>query len=215
MVVKRYEKGKNKISEYASRVWKFFWKDDSIWSWLFSFVLAFLVVKFVFFPLLSVVFATSMPLVVVESSSMHHPGSVGKSITGLAISEEDSFENWWERVKSWYEENDIEYSETDDWSFKTGLDKGDIILIKGTKEPEIGDIIVFYAGQKHPIIHRIVKIRNVNGEITYETKGDNNSGQLLSEKNIPEDALIGKAIMRIPKLGWIKLIFVKIVKNFV
>ena len=198
------------FKEVAKKVWNFLWNDDSLLSWIVSLALAFIIVKFIFFPLLSLIFATQLPLVVVESGSMHHPGS----FIGNAIGLQNNFELWWQEKGSWYESQGINKEQVEDWPLKTGLEIGDIVLVSGHGKPEIGDIIIFNANQKHPLIHRIVNIENRDGEIYYSTKGDNNSGQLVSEKEIPKNALIGKAILRIPKLGWVKLVFVKILQTF-
>lgn len=196
-----------KIKENLKKFWKFLWHDDSLLSWIVSLALAFIVVKFIFFPLLSLVFATPMPLVVVESSSMHHPGS----FVGNAIGLQNNFELWWQQSGKWYAEKGIDVQEGENWPLKTGLEIGDIVVVSGyDKKLEVGDIIIFDVNAKYPIIHRIVEVKNVSGEVYYATKGDNNEGQLVSEKEIPENALIGKAVLRIPKLGWIKLSFVKL-----
>ena len=84
------------------------------------------------------------------------------------------------------------------------------MIVYGRFQPQVGDVIIFEANTEHPIIHRIISIED--GVI--ETKGDNNQGQLPVETNIQEDALIGKAVIRIPKLGWIKLAFVEAVNAF-
>jgi len=69
-----------------------------------------------------------------------------------------------------------------------------------------GDVIVFWGSASEPIIHRVVKIDN-----TYQTKGDHNSGSRGDEMNITEDKILGRAVLRIPYLGWLKLIFMQIV----
>jgi len=190
--------------------WNFIWKGDSLLSWICSLAIAFIVVKFIFFPLLSLAFGTPLPLVVVESSSMHHPGG----FIGNAIGLEDSFEFWWEQKGSWYNSRGIEKADASTWPLKTGLEMGDIVIVSGhDKEIEVGDIIIFNANKKYPLIHRVVGIKKQGDEIYYETKGDNNSGQLKIEKNISEDAVVGKAIFRIPKFGWIKLGLVKILER--
>ncbi len=196
----------------ARQFWNWL-KGDSIGSWVVSLIIAFIVVKFIFFPAMSFVFATSLPLVVIESSSMHHPAASGVAAVGSVIGISD-FQKWFDEKGSWYTGKGISESEIENWSFKNGMEKGDIIFVTGRGTPEVGDIIIFNAGQAHPIIHRIVKIENINGIIIYSTKGDNNDEQLTVEKNITEDALVGKAVFRIPKLGWIKLAFVEIVNKF-
>lgn len=193
------------FKETLKSIWNFLWNDNSLLSWIVSLALAFVIVKFVFFPLLSLIFASSMPLVVVESSSMHHPGT----FIGNAIGLQDSFESWWSQAQSWYESRNINESQAESWPLRTGLEIGDIVLVSGHGDLEIGDIIVFNANQAHPIIHRIVNITEIQGVKYYSTKGDNNSGQLPAEMSIPESAVIGKALMKVPKLGWIKLVFVK------
>ncbi len=188
------------------QAWNWIWHSDSLLSWVVALVLAFIVVKFVFFPALSFLLGTPLPLVVVESSSMEHPGS----FVGNVIGAEDNFELWWQGKGGWYEQNGIDKEETQTWGLKTGFGKGDIMIVYGRFKPEVGDVIIFNANTQHPIIHRIVSI---NGE-TIQTKGDNNEGQLPVEKSINKNDLVGKAVFRIPKLGWIKLFFVEIINAF-
>ncbi len=197
-----FKKGKNKIKE----AWNWIWHSDSLLSWLVALALAFVTVKFIFFPLLSFLLATPLPLVVVESSSMHHDGN----FIGNVIGSQNNFEQWWNEKGFWYLKNGIEKEEAENWPLKTGFDKGDIIVVWGWSEPKVGDVIIFDANTEHPIIHRIVSIEN--GVI--QTKGDNNNDQLLIEKNISKEDLLGKAVFRIPKLGWLKLLFVEITKSF-
>ena len=182
------------------------WNSDSLLSWIVSLALAFIIVKFVFFPLLSFALATSLPLVVVESSSMEHPGS----FVGNVIGSEGSFDIFWQEKGNWYENKNIEKEEAENWPLRTGFDKGDIMIVYGRGDTEVGDVIIFEANTKHPIIHRVISI---NGN-TIETKGDNNPEQLSVEKNISENNIVGKAVFRIPKLGWVKLVFVEIANAF-
>jgi len=186
--------------------WNWIWHSDSILSWFVALVLAFVVVKFIFFPTLSFLLGTQLPLVVVESSSMEHPGS----FIGNVIGTEGNFELWWGEMGAWYEQNNIDKDDTNSWSLKTGFDKGDIMVVYGRFEPEVGDVVIFDAGTQHPIIHRIVSI---DGD-TIQTKGDNNNGQLPVEKSISKSDLVGEAVFRIPKLGWVKLVFVEIINAF-
>lgn len=198
------------IKENIKKFFRWLWKSDSWLSWLISLVLAFIIVKFIFFPLLSLVLATSLPLVVVESGSMHHPGG----FIGNTLSLQGSFDTWWQLNKNWYEQRNITKKEAEKWNLRTGMEKGDIIIVSGHGKPKIGDIIIFNANQAHPIIHRVINKTTINGQVVYSTKGDNNPDQLYIEKQIPEDAIVGRAIFRIPKLGWIKLFFVEIINSF-
>lgn len=191
----KYFGGKGYKWEFACWVMKFFKKvmkflqEDSWPSFLVTLVLAFIVIKFVFFPGLSFLTGTSLPLVIVESCSMYH--------------HEDGFERTFE--SDIYSENGIDIEDTVLWDFQDGFSKGDVIFVVGAGSPEIGDVIIFEGGRQYPLIHRVVK----TGE-TYATKGDNyrtNSGQLESEKAISEEQLIGKALFKVPAIGWAKLIF--------
>lgn len=192
-----------------NKFWNWLWHSDSIWSWIVSLALAFIIVKFIFFPTLSFALGTSLPLVVVESSSMEHPKA---GFIGNVIGTQDSFNNWWETKGDWYFDKGIEKQEASEWPLKTGFDKGDIMIVYGRGELEVGDVVIFNANQKHPIIHRIVSIDENTGII--QTKGDNNPTQLSVEKEILENAVVGKAVVKIPKLGWLKLAFVEIGKAF-
>lgn len=166
-------------------IWEYMKKDT--WdSWLVSLVLIFIFIKFIFFPLLSLATGTSLPLVVVESCSMYHL---------------DNFESWWDRNGIWYEEKGISKSEFESYRFKNGLNKGDIILTWGHSDYQKGDVIIFNANAKYPLIHRIISDAKIS------TKGDNNLGQLDVEKNIEPEQIIGKSVLRMPLIGWLKLIF--------
>lgn len=176
----------NKFFDSLRRFWKFL-NEDSWKSWLVSLILAFLIIKFIFFPTLGFATGSILPLVVVESCSMYHGTS--------------NFDLWWEQNSAWYESRGINKTDFEDFSFKSGLNKGDIVLVYGRGNYEVGDIIIFKSDFTNPIIHRMID----DGPIA--TKGDNNFGQLVQERNITEDKIIGKAAARVPGLGWIKLIF--------
>jgi len=182
------------------RVWYFIWKDDSIWSWLVNVLLAFVLVKFIIYPVLGLLLSTSHPLVAVVSGSMEHDGS---------------FENWWNSQSAWYTSYGFTKEQTKSWSFSNGFNKGDIMLLYGTKPKSIklGDVIVFKSYFKDPVIHRVVKIMEENDKIYFQTKGDHNSDTFmqLGENNINEERYIGRAILRIPFLGWIKILFVDLI----
>jgi len=191
---------KEAISD-IKKFWDFLWNDESIWGWLVSLAVIFIFIKFIFFPGLSAVLGTNLPLVVVESESMSHQAFIF-----------GEFEPWWNEHHQWYQERGITKQEARMWTLKSGLEKGDIAAVVGYRnsEPRIGDIIVFNAGQIHPIIHRIINIEERNGETYYSTKGDGNSDQISLDRDIKRDQIIGRAILKLPKLGWIKLLVVQI-----
>jgi hypothetical protein len=162
-------------------------------------VFLFLFIKFIFFPTLSLLTGTSLPLAIVESCSMYHKGNLFSN-----------FDSWYERHDSKYEDLIINKLDFEEFPFKKGFNKGDILFIVGTptEKLKIGDVIIFEGNRKNPIIHRIINIREENGELIFSTIGDNNPGQLGIEKEIYEDQIIGRAVFRlIPYIGWGKLIF--------
>lgn len=171
-----------------------FLKEDSWPSTIAFLILAAIFIKLIIFPILSFITGTSLPLVIVESCSMYHPNK--------------GFENILNNI---YFEEDISLEDTKNWPFKNGLNKGDIIIAINPKNLEKGDVIIFEGGANHPIIHRLI-----DDIEPYATKGDNpitNYHQLENEKKIYENQIIGKAIFRVPSLGWIKLFFFDIFKE--
>lgn len=177
------------LKDYLVKFWRFLQKDS--WaSLVVTLILAFVLIKFIFFPLLSFVTGTTLPLVIVESCSMYH--------------HEEGFElSFSSQI---YEKNGISIDDTKNWIFQDGFNKGDVIFVVGPKNIEVGDVIIFNGGARNPLIHRVISIENG----IYSTKGDNyltNAGQLPSEVRIREEQIIGKALFRVPLVGWAKLIF--------
>lgn len=169
-----------------------FLKEDSWPSFVVTLVLALLFIKFIFFPLLSLITGTSLPLVIVESCSMYHSDDFGE------ILENDIYADY-----------GIDINSTEDWDFKRGMNKGDIIFVLGAEleDLEVGEVVIFDSGGQtaHPIIHRVIDVDLEDREFT--TKGDNNEELLQIEREISEDKIIGRAVLRAPYLGWAKLIF--------
>lgn len=186
------------------RLWKKFWyllwKDDSFKGWLFSVIFLIVFILFIFFPFLRLATGTSLPLAIVESCSMYHQGNLFSN-----------FDNWWERHDSKYEQFIINNLDFRDFIFENGFNKGDILFIIKAKPEKLkqGDIVIFESGiQKNPIIHRIIKVEQSGGKYIFSTIGDNNNGQLSFEKEVREDQLVGKAVLKLaPYIGWAKLVF--------
>ena len=133
---------------------------------------------------LGLVLGTDLPVVAVLSESMSHDATTP------------------ERHYQFLEDNYNYSSQTiDSWPLKGGFNKGDVLVVKGLNgaQPSIGDVIVYNRkGLSVPIVHRVVEIKG--GQLT--TKGDHNP--------IPDywsvEKIRGKAILRIPFLGWPKVI---------
>ena len=187
------------VGEYLKKFWFLLWKDDSFKGWIFSVIFIFVFIKFIFFPGLSFVTGTTLPLAIVESCSMYHQGNL--------LSD---YGAWFQRHEDKYISLGIGKNIFDNFGFKNGFNKGDILFIVGVK-PEnikIGDVIIFNTVTTNPVIHRVVKIKQDNGTYVFSTIGDNNWGQLPFEKEISQNQVVGKAVFKIaPYFGWVKLIF--------
>lgn len=205
-----------RIHHHAKRVWHFFWKDDSIWSWIANLVVAFLVIYYIVYPLLGIILGTSYPIVAVISESMDHGPRKGV-ICGQHLDPfHHSFDNYWDVCGEWYEENDISKEQFREFPFKNGFYKGDVIILwrANANNLEVGDVLVFKGSKYQPIIHRVVKVWQEEGNNYYQTKGDHNRDLLIdgSESMIGEERVFGQGLFRVPYLGWLKILFVDAVK---
>lgn len=206
--VVKVEKEENLDSDWR-RFWNWLWNSDSFWSYLVFIVLIFIFVKFLFLPGLGLVFGTSLPLAIVESSSMDHyaipiEGISQNNICGKIFEQSGFFDKdeYWNTCGEWYEKNtNITKQDFANFKLSNGFRKGDLIIIFGKTSDDIkvGDVIIFNAGRNHPIIHRVVSINPI------QTKGDHNPSQLTEEQNIAGSQVIGFAVGKIPYVGWVKL----------
>ncbi|MDP3728996.1 MAG: signal peptidase I [bacterium] len=176
---------------YIKKIYHFIFYDDSALSWIVNIILAFLLVKFIIYPGLALLLGSSLPLVAVISGSMEHEGL--------------NFDNWWEANGAWYEEQGITKEMFEEYRFKNGFDKGDVIVLVGAEKIVQGDVVVYAsASHAYPIIHRVA---NFN-EDSYIIKGDNNDES--DPYAVADEQLIGKALYRVVKIGWIKIWFAQL-----
>jgi len=206
-----------KWKEGTKKVWHFFWHSDSVWSWIANIIVAFLVIRYLIYPILGAALGTGYPIVAVVSESMEHELHNGILCGTQYGNFYSSYDNYWKGCGAWYENRNITKEEFANFPFKNGFDKGDVIIIwRASKENiDVGDVLVFKANKPQPIIHRVVKAWDENGTHYYQTKGDHNQNSIpsgLSETQINEDRVLGKGILRIPYLGWVKILFVDAVK---
>jgi len=176
------------------KIWNFIWYEDSLTSWIVNILLALLIVRFIIYPLLGFILGTNYPLVAVVSSSMEH---------------EASFDGWWEANKEWYLKNGISETQFKNFPYTNGFNKGDIMLLKKPTSINVGDVIVYKTNYPAPIIHRVIKTYQKNNQNLYITKGDHNSDRDPNEVS----NVVGKAILRIPWLGYVKIWAVEFVWN--
>jgi len=198
-----------KIKKFFKKFWFVVWKDDSLKGWFFTIIFLLIFIKLIFFPALNFVTGTALPLAIVESCSMYHDGNLLSN-----------YDTWWLNHKINYAQYGINKTEFEDFKFKRGFNKGDILFIvrASPEKLKIGDVIIFNWKIKYPIIHRIVNIKYKEGKYVFSTMGDNVGHTQEFEVEINEEQLVGKAIFKIvPSLGWVKLIgtdiWNKIVRN--
>lgn len=221
----------------CKKIWHFVWKEDSFLSWVVNIILAFVLIKFVVYPALGWMLGTSYPVVAVVSGSMEHKlvhpcssiDSFGQcsafdknsyEICGKRLDKKSSggFDIYWELCGDWYLERNLTKGEFIEFPFKNGFNTGDIIVLKGIapKDIRVGQVIVFQTPYRaDPIIHRVVDIEQNNNYYIYGTKGDHNAGKGDVDRNIPEQAVIGRAYFRIPFLGYVKIAFMKLVYGII
>jgi signal peptidase I len=175
-------------NEKIKKFWKFLNEDS--WESLIVFaILVFLFLYFIFMPTMSFVLGTKYSLVIVESCSMYHRQPLENIL-------EDPI----------YDYYGINSEDSENWKFQKGFTKGDIIFSIRPKNVKVGDVIIFDSGKsdvRYPIIHRVLR-----AEESFTTKGDNNEGLLVYEKEIPRENVLAKSLFRIPYVGWIKLALV-------
>lgn len=200
----------------VKKVWYFLWEDNSILSWVVNVILAFVIIKFIVYPLLGFLLFTSNPIVAVVSCSMEHEATDcgrgnGYKICGRQFDKRASlnFDEYWKTCGKWYEEINISKDAFSSYPFSNGFNKGDLIILRGKKPGELktGDVIVFKGAEKDPVIHRISSINAEDGKYAFSTKGDNNDNQLSYEKSITPDLVLGKAVIKLPYLGNVKILF--------
>lgn len=207
------------VKKYLKQLWDYIWKSDSLGSYVLNFILAFVIIKYIFFPVTGFVLNNDYPIVAIVSGSMEHKITNGaicdKQILNIDT-QSVSHDEWWTYCGDYYEDN---YAVSQD-IFKTfphsnGLNIGDIIILYG-KDPDdikIGEILIFipedrdFYEQKGPVIHRVMHKWEEDGTMYFQTKGDHNPQSFENfERMIPEEDVIGVGVVRIPLLGYGRII---------
>ena len=196
------------MNSFLKKLWHFIWEEDSVWSWIVNIILAFVLIKFVLYPGLGALLGTPFPIVAVVSSSMEHSGS---------------FDTWWSgefdcrngatiRQSEYYVRFGITQEDFNGYRFRNGFNKGDIMVLIKPDDIKVGQVVVYTPGinnpaLRYPIIHRAVSIK----DDSLITKGDNNCRE---DPTIHQKDLVGKAVVRIPLLGYVKIWFVQLLCLF-
>jgi signal peptidase I len=226
---------KGRFRSASKKVWNFIWNDDSVWSWIVNIVLAFVIIKFIFYPAIGLALGTNHPIVAVISESMEHKtnpacrevNSARECVSyypgvyvlcSRVFPEKTKVDSgiFWESCGSFYSQYNITQEDFSRFPFSSGFNKGDLIILRGKKPGSInvGDIVVYSAGNFEPIIHRVVHKNETFSEAEnrtkyyFTTKGDHNSDSIPLDINFPEEKVLGTGLVRVPYLGYIKIWFV-------
>lgn len=86
------------------------------------------------------------------------------------------------------------------------VDKGDVIIYEEYKKQKIkvNDILVFKRDNRL-IVHRVIRVKNVNNENRYFTKGDANNAE--DEGYVIDEDVVGVYKLKIKKIGNLTLAF--------
>lgn len=125
-------------------------------------------------------------------------------------------------------------------SMVPNLNVGDLVVVKGGASYELGDIIIFRGWEQKPIIHRVVakyensavtkregweeltthdieqKAAAIGASVAYITRGDANPSCDQCGGGRPairQEDVHGRALLRVPYLGYVKLFAVRYVWN--
>jgi len=95
-------------------------------------------------------------------------------------------------------------------SMEPNLYKGDMLLVYGTQDIELRDIIIYENPSTGlPVVHRVIEIEDGK----FITKGDNNNENDIEAGITPGPVSInqvqGKSVFRVPLLGWVKILFLE------
>ncbi len=91
-------------------------------------------------------------------------------------------------------------------SMEPTIDTGDAVVVR-TADPAtvgIGDVITFHGyGAERLTTHRVIDVRDVDGNRHFRTQGDANE---TPDPNLaPAGGVVGRVVLRLPRFGWVAL----------
>ncbi len=212
----------NSVKDLKSFMNYVFRGEDFI-SHILYFVILFVFFKYLLIPVIGFLMSTTYPLTAIVSSSMEHDLESG-FVCGNEFTYSD--QNYWDICGDYYKTNlEISENQFNLFPFENGMNRGDVIIVYGRSAEliDVGDVVLFKGQDKvllengeeeslfflnyGPIIHRVVAKSYENGTYYFTTKGDNNPAIMQKEVNIPQQDILGVAIIRIPYLGLINYYF--------
>ena len=100
-------------------------------------------------------------------------------------------------------------------SMEPALYRGDFVIVRAVDPTtlRVGDIIIYdatslgFPSSSVPIVHRIIEIQDVSGQLYFFTKGDNNPGPDYGNRTV--DDIIAKVIGSVRYLGFLTLLLLE------
>lgn len=88
-------------------------------------------------------------------------------------------------------------------SMEPYIKPGDMIISKKINSENIvkGDVVTYKTNNKNLVTHRVMEIIKDGNTIFFKTKGDANN--IADEKLVTEEDIVGKLVLRIPKVGYV------------
>ncbi len=204
---------------YLKKFWHYLWYDDSLGSYVVNFAVAFIFIKFIFFPAIGFALNNDYPIVAIVSGSMEHKIVDHRICSNYVVDVSKKNldrDEWWSFCSNYYISNyNLTKENFETFDYRNGLNIGDVMVLYGSKPEniEVGDVLVFvpqskaFFEQKGPVIHRVVKKwQDENGKYHFATKGDHNAESFNNfENDITEENVIGVGVLKIPFIGYVKL----------
>lgn len=83
------------------------------------------------------------------------------------------------------------------------LKAGDVVIVRHgqVEDIQIGDVILFNDGSR-AVLHRVMEIKPANDGVEFITQGDANN---IADAPVRMDQVEGKAVIKVPKIGWLSL----------
>jgi len=201
---------KNSLN-YLKKFWNYLWHDDSFGSYILNFLVAFVFIKYLFFPGIGLVLNNDYPVVAIVSGSMEHKVAqhtiCNVHIAAIKSKNLDQ-EEWWGYCGEYYQKA---YNQTledyKNFKYPNGLNIGDVMILYGKdpKDIEVGEVLVYeprdllkedipelglkvgdslFFNVNGPVIHRVTqKWTDEQGKIHFQTKGDHNP-KAIGEKSM-------------------------------
>jgi len=90
-------------------------------------------------------------------------------------------------------------------SMAPNINQGDLILVQSRTSYNLGEVVSYYPPSSSTtlVTHRITEVNQKQNQVVFGLKGDSNASRDALE--IPQSQILGKVVVRIPKVGFASL----------